>query len=118
MQPAITHGAPPSKNWLRAKLDMTQIEFAPEVVDDFDRIIEHLEQYETTGITSRLRGIIEAMDVLERNPLIGRPTSRGMRELVIGRDARGYIALYRYLPAIDTVLVLAIRSQREAGYAR
>jgi hypothetical protein len=39
-----------------------------------------------------------------------------MRELVIGRDARGYVALYRYAPEIDTVFVLAIRSQREAGY--
>lgn len=97
---------------------MPQIELAPEIIEDFDRIIEHLEQYETTGIASRLHGIIEAMDVLERNPLIGRPTGRGMRELVIGRDARGYIALYRYLPAINTVLVLAIRGQREAGYAR
>jgi plasmid stabilization system protein ParE len=97
---------------------MARIELAPGIVDDFDRIIEHLGQHEATGVASRLRGIIETMDILERNPLIGRPTSRGMRELVIGRDTRGYIALYRYLPAIDTVLVLAIRGQREAGYVR
>ncbi|MGH8579450.1 MAG: type II toxin-antitoxin system RelE/ParE family toxin, partial [Gammaproteobacteria bacterium] len=40
------------------------------------------------------------------------------RELVIGRSARGYVALYRYIEQIDTVFVLAIRSQREAGYSR
>jgi toxin ParE1/3/4 len=38
--------------------------------------------------------------------------------LVIGRRARGYVALYRYIEQIDTVFVLAIRSQREAGYGR
>ena len=41
-----------------------------------------------------------------------------MNELVIGRDSHGYVALYRYVAAIDTVFVLAIRSQREAGLAR
>ena len=41
-----------------------------------------------------------------------------MNEPVFGRDAHGYIALYRSMAAIDTVLVLAIRSQREAGYVR
>lgn len=97
---------------------MAHIELAPEIVEDLDRIIDHLEQHEAANVGPRLRGIIEAIDVLERNPLIGRPADRDMRELVIGRGARGYVALYRYLPAIDAVLVLAIRSQREAGYIR
>lgn len=52
------------------------------------------------------------------DPLIGRPVSVDTRELVIGRRARGYVALYRYIEQIDTVFVLAIRSQREAGYGR
>ena len=54
--------------------------------------------------------------MLQYNPLIGRPVSTGTRELVIGRSARGYVALYRYVEQVDTVFVLAIRSQREAGY--
>ncbi len=41
-----------------------------------------------------------------------------MHELVIGRHAQGYLALYSYVSAIDTVFVLAIRNQREAGYVR
>ena len=36
---------------------------------------------------------------------------------IIGRRAHGCIALYRHSAAIDTVFVLALRSQREAGYA-
>jgi plasmid stabilization system protein ParE len=59
-----------------------------------------------------------AIDVLESNPLIGRPASGDLRELVIGRRARGYAALYRYVPEIGTVFVLAIRGQKEAGYTR
>ena len=47
---------------------------------------------------------------------MGRAVHGGFRELVIGRDASGYLALYRYAPLDDTVYVLAIRSQREAGY--
>lgn len=97
---------------------MPRIDLAPEVADDFDRILSHLAEYEVADAPSRVQDIITAIDVLERNPLIGRATRAGNRELVIGRGARGYVALYRYVAAIDTVFVLAVRSQREAGYER
>ena len=95
---------------------MARIELAPEVADDFDRILEHLELHEATNPAERIRQIIAAIDVLGHNPLIGRPGTNDKRELIIGRDAHGYVALYTYFPAIDTVFVLAIRSQQEAGY--
>jgi plasmid stabilization system protein ParE len=95
---------------------MARIELAPEVADDFERIIEHLELHEAKHPARRIGEIIAAIDVLEHNPLIGRPATNGKRELIIGRDAHGYVALYSYVPDIDTVFVLAIRSQREAGY--
>jgi hypothetical protein len=41
-----------------------------------------------------------------------------MSELVIGRRSRGYVALYRFVGEIDTVFVLALRSQLGAGYTR
>ena len=40
-----------------------------------------------------------------------------LRELVIGKRTHGYVALYRYVAALDTVFVLALRSQRETGYS-
>lgn len=95
---------------------MSRIELAPELADDFERILDHLAQHEASDAPARVREIIEAIDVLEHNPLIGRPVESNKRELVIGRRSRGYVALYRYVPEIDTVFVLAIRSQREAGY--
>lgn len=96
---------------------MSRVELAPEVADDFERILDHLARYEVENPTHRIREIIAALDVLEHNPLIGRPATNGKRELVIGRRSRGYVALYAYIAEADTVLVLALRSQREAGYA-
>ena len=97
---------------------MARIELAPEIQEDFDRILDHLSEYAVDDASGRIREIIQAIDVLQHNPLIGRPVSADMRELVIGRRARGYIALYRYIEQADTVFVLAIRGQREAGYSR
>ena len=97
---------------------MARIELAPEIRDDFDRILDHLSEFAVADARGRIRGIIQAIDVLQHNPLIGRAVSADTRELVIGRRTRGYVALYRYIEQIDTVFVLAIRSQREAGYGR
>ena len=95
---------------------MSRIELAPEIGEDFDRILDHLALYQVEHPEDRIREIINALDVLERNPQIGRPVTNGKRELVIGRRTHGYIALYRYVSEIDTVFVLAVRSQSEAGY--
>jgi len=97
---------------------MSRVELAPEVGDDLDRILEHVLQHQVADAQSRIEDIIRAIDVLEHNPLIGRPVRADLRELVIGRHARGYVALYRYVAELDTVFVLAIRGQREAGYTR
>jgi len=95
---------------------MSRIELAPEIADDFDRIFDHLAQFAATDAAARIQDIIEAIGVLEHNPLIGRPVDSDKRELVIGRRSRGYVALYRYVAAIDTVFVLGLRGQKEAGY--
>ncbi len=95
---------------------MARIDLAPEIAGDIERIYAHLAEYDVENIDVRIREIIQAIDVLRSNPLIGRPGSGQNRELVIGRDARGYLALYRYIEELDTVFVLALRSQREAGY--
>lgn len=59
-----------------------------------------------------------AIQSLAHSPLIGRKARGGKRELVIGQASRGYVALYRFVLHIDTVFVLAMRSQREFGYKR
>lgn len=97
---------------------MSRIEIAPELSEDFDRIFDHIAQYDPDHAAARISDIIQAFNVLETNPLIGRLAPGDRRELVIGRGSRGYIALYRYVAEIDAVFILALRSQREAGYSR
>ncbi|HMQ74154.1 MAG TPA: type II toxin-antitoxin system RelE/ParE family toxin [Rubrivivax sp.] len=97
---------------------MPRIELAPQVLDDFDRFFDHQAGHGIEDTPQRFAEIIEAIDVLAHSPLIGRKARGGKRELVIGQAQRGYVALYRYVPDVDTVFVLAIRSQRESGYKR
>jgi len=95
---------------------MAHIQLAPEVAGDIERILEHLVLYNVQDSPARIHEIIQAIAVLEHNPLIGRHVEGGKRELVIGKQARGYLALYKYVAEADIVFVLAIRSQKEAGY--
>ena len=97
---------------------MARVRLAPGVIDDLDRIVSHLQRHEVEAVEARVAEIVSAFDVLADNPLIGRPAGEDRRELLIGRDAHGYVALYRHLPVIDTALILAVRAQREGGYAR
>ena len=90
---------------------------APEIQDDFDRTLGHLSEYAVEDAPGHMREITQAIDVLQHNPLIGRPVSADTRELVIGRRARGYVALYRYIEQIDTVFVLAIRRSPESAFS-
>jgi plasmid stabilization system protein ParE len=97
---------------------MARVEFLSGVYEDLRRVVSHLEQHEAEHIRVRLGELVSAFDVLTDNPLIGRPVDQDKRELVIGRASHGYVALYQYAAPVDTVFVLAIRAQREGGYAR
>lgn len=97
---------------------MTRIELAPEVLGDFDRIIDHLMRFDAQDVEARIHELMDAIQILSHSPLIGRRVKGGQRELVIGRDARGCVALYRYVSDIDVAFVLAVRAQRESGFKR
>ncbi|WP_024538737.1 type II toxin-antitoxin system RelE/ParE family toxin [Comamonas badia] len=96
---------------------MPQLELAPEVLDDFDRFFNHIARYDPQSAPERIGAIVQALQVLTHSPLIGRPARGGLRELVIGHGTRGYVALYRFVPPLDTAFVLAIRHQSEAGFS-
>ena len=96
---------------------MTRIALAPQALRDLDRILDFLVDHGAADAGERVADIVAALDVLARNPLIGRPADPPFRELVIGRGVRGYVALYRYVAADDAVQVAGFRGQRESGYA-
>jgi plasmid stabilization system protein ParE len=96
---------------------MTQIVYAPAALADLDRLCEFLLESGAASATATGAIILRGIEVLAEHPLIGRPVEAGMRELIISRGHTGYVALYRFDVAKDQVLLLAIRHQREAGYA-
>ena len=59
---------------------------------------------------------LKLSEELKHHPLIGREIDQYLRELVISRGQSEYIALYSYESVYDTVLILGIRHQREAGF--
>ncbi|MGP1682275.1 MAG: type II toxin-antitoxin system RelE/ParE family toxin [Giesbergeria sp.] len=97
---------------------MTRVELASEVLGDFERFFDHIAQYDPGSAPARIGAIVDAIQILSHSPQMGRLVQGGKRELVIGRATRGYVALYHYLEAMDTVFVLAVCSLREAGVKR
>ena len=97
---------------------MTRVVLAAGVRDDFDRIFDFIFEHSSESAAERIESIVQAINVLEWSPLIGRPAPHGQRELIISTGARGFLALYHYDPLADTALVLAVRGQRERAYKR
>lgn len=98
-------------------MSVSRVVYLPRVLDDFDRNFDHLVNHGVADAAQRIEHIQSAVDILEQHPLIGRPTSNQLRELVIGKGSGGYLALYRYSATHDTALILAIRSQREGSWS-
>lgn len=84
---------------------------------DLLRLTDFLLETEPSAALETAELISEAVQLLENHHLVGRPVEHGLRELVISRGRTGYLALYSYEEQDDAVLVLAIRHQREAGFA-
>lgn len=94
---------------------MAQVVYSEKAFSDFERIFEFIAT-ENPGLATETIALIQDAIILERHPLIGRPLTGELRELIISRGQTGYVALYCYLELDDAVLILALRHQREAGY--
>ena len=95
---------------------MTRLAYAPRAILDLERLQQFVAANDPSAATAAAQAIVSGVSILAQHPLIGRPAESGMRELVISRGHTGYVALYDYLAPIDTVVILAFRHQREAGY--
>ena len=96
---------------------MAQVIYAETARLDLERLAEFLSESSLAAALRTYDLVTGAIAILEKHPLIGRPSARDLRELVISRGKSGYAALYDYREQDDCVIVLAIRHQREAGYA-
>jgi plasmid stabilization system protein ParE len=95
---------------------VARLGFAARAEGDLDRIFRFVAAEDPAAAGAVTALILDALQILERHPLIGRPVEADLRELVISRGKSGYIALYRYFEWEDVAMVLALRHQREAGY--
>ncbi len=95
---------------------MARLIYGQQALADLERVTDFLLDTDPPAAVATVDLILEAVEILARHPLVGRPAEHGLRELVISRGATGYVALYAFEEAHDTVLILALRHQREAGY--
>lgn len=95
---------------------MTTLTLAAELAPEIERIVQHLVAHEVDDVEGCLGEIFDALELLVRHPLIGRPVAGGRRELVIGQGSRGYVARYRFDRLDDEIVVMALRAQREVGF--
>ena len=95
---------------------MPKLLFAPRALHDLERLADHLLELSPEFAAETAPLIVGALGVLRDHPLIGRPAEAGLRELLISRGRTGYVALYRYNPDDDAVLLLRVRHQREFDF--
>ena len=105
---------------------MAKLSYSARAFADLERLVPALGSRVLTdflnesdpSVAEETVGLIEeAVELLMRHPLIGRPVEHPLRELAISRGRTGYVALYSFEENHDAVLILAIRHQREVGYS-
>jgi plasmid stabilization system protein ParE len=95
---------------------MTRWLVSVDAAQDLEELVDFLRTHQAEYAVETIDLILNALNILEQHPHIGRLVQNQLRELIISRGKTGYVALYEYDEAADVVLVLAIRHQREAGY--
>ena len=95
---------------------MATVVYGAKALLDLPRLFEFLAQHDQTSAVASATAIRSAIEMLALHPLVGRKVGGDVRELVISYGRTGYLALYRFVPALEVVRILSIRHQREIGY--
>jgi plasmid stabilization system protein ParE len=83
---------------------MARVQITVRALADLERLFDFLAEHNPK------------LELLADHPLLGRQAEDGRRELILSRGRFGYVAKYRWVPAEDVILILAVRHQLEAGY--
>jgi len=97
---------------------MPRLKWSEHALLDVQRLYRFLASKNANAATQAVKAIREGVKILARHPEVGRPAEDmepEYREWLIDFGDSGYIALYHYDG--ETVLILAVRHQREAGYS-
>ncbi|MGH8319495.1 MAG: type II toxin-antitoxin system RelE/ParE family toxin [Steroidobacteraceae bacterium] len=96
---------------------MASVEITQRALADLERLFDFIATEDPQRAREQILSVRKALELLADHPLLGRAAEEGRRELILSRGRYGYIAKYRWLPAKDIGLILAVRHQLEAGYA-
>jgi plasmid stabilization system protein ParE len=96
---------------------MASVKITQRVLADLERLFDFIAAEDPQRAREQILSARKAFELLAEHPQLGRAAELGRRELILSRGRYGYIAKYRWLPAEDIVLILAVRHQLEAGYA-
>jgi addiction module RelE/StbE family toxin len=94
---------------------LVRIVFSPKALLDLERLTDFLIEIDKNAALATLELIESAIQILQHHPLIGRSCDTHIRELIISRGKSGYIALYSFDEAKNTLLICTIRHQKESG---
>jgi plasmid stabilization system protein ParE len=95
---------------------MARVQVTERALADLERLFDFIAAHYPKLALERMISVRRAFELLSDHPLLGRAAEDGRRELILSRGRYGYIAKYRWIPAEDLVLILAVRHQLEAGY--
>jgi plasmid stabilization system protein ParE len=93
------------------------VEITQRALADLERLFDFIAAESPQKAREQILSVRRALELLADHPLLGRSAEEGRRELILSRGRYGYVAKYRWLPAEDIVLILAVRHQLEVGYA-
>lgn len=96
---------------------MPRLIWSPASLLDLQRLYKFLSEKNGDAAKRAVRAIREGMNVIARQPGIGRPAEdmeTEFREWLIGFGDSGYVVLYHFDG--ENAVILAIRHQRELGY--
>lgn len=97
---------------------MPQVVISEAAQADIKRLHQFLFKKSPDAALRAVQAIRQAFKPLRENPELGRPLEEepGLREIIIDFGARGYLALYHYLPGDAASVILTVRHQRELQY--
>ena len=92
-----------------------RIVFSPKALFDLERLTDFLLETDKNIALNTIELIESAIQILADHPYIGRSCDLHLRELIISRGKSGYVALYSFDEAKNSILICAIRHQKESG---
>jgi toxin ParE1/3/4 len=94
---------------------MARVVLMPTATSNLDEIFEYCTRFNAAGSAGKIKELTSKLRILEHAPLLGRPLTLGLRELLIGHRRHTYIVRYRYEPAQNIVYVTSIRSSSQSS---